>query len=282
MPGYDLYLSYSGRRAYLLCPKKYYNQYVKKIPREYDPRNHMFGSAIGKVFEWFYDNKVWSQPNPERGACELIVPAINHTFKEEKFSKESDREYTEQLLDDMKKFVPLGVQTIRKHKLVTPRSVAEQDLTLNCTNQDFGITVRLGGKADFIHGHGDNSWIVDGKGSKYRDQYTDPEQLIWYSLQHYLKYHVAPTRLGFLFWRFPEDPIQWIEYDNQALRRSLNLTFEVAQNIRSGSFNTKPSKACHLCDYKKICTDGSEYLEAMDVDAKTTTVDDSVFDIELL
>jgi hypothetical protein len=281
MSGYDLYLSYSGRRAYLICPKKYYNQYVKKIPPEYDPRTHMFGSAIGKVFEWFYNNRVWSHPNPERETLNLIVPAINQIFKEEKFSKDTDKGYTAQLLDDMKQYVSAGIKVIRDYKLVTPRSIAEQDLTLNCTNSDFGITIRIGGKADFLHGYDDKIWLIDGKGSKYRDQYTDPEQLIWYALQHYLKYHIAPSRIGFLFWRFPDDPLQWIEYNEQSLKNSLNLTFEVAQNIRSGSFNTKPSKNCNLCDYKKTCTDGQEYLEAMNVDSKDT-VDDSVFDIEFV
>ena len=277
---YDLYLSYSGRRAYLICPEKYCYQYIKHTPREYDPRASMFGSAIGKVFEWFYTEKIWSKLDPVRSACDLIVPAINHVFKKEKFSKNTDRKYVEQLLEDMKEYVPKGVEVIKQNKFVTPGSVSEHDLTINCMNSDFGMTIRMGGRADFIHGHGDKFWIIDGKGSKYRDQYTDPDQLIWYALQHYLKYHVAPVRLGFLFWRFPEDPIQWVEYDNQSLRKNLDLTFEVAQNIKSGVFGTKPSKTCNLCDYKKICTDGIEYLEAMDV--KKPVLDNSVFDLEFL
>jgi hypothetical protein len=68
-----------------------------------------------------------------------------------------------------------------------------------------GVKMRLGGRADFIHGP-KPLWIVDGKGSVHREKYVDSEQLIWYALLHYIKHHVAPDRLGFLHYRFPDDP----------------------------------------------------------------------------
>jgi len=48
---YDIYLSYSGRKSYLVCPLQYKYRYILKDKSRGDPRGSIFGSAIGRVFQ---------------------------------------------------------------------------------------------------------------------------------------------------------------------------------------------------------------------------------------
>lgn len=277
--GYDLYLSYSGRKAYD-CPSQYCHRYVLKTQVLRDPRTSFFGSMIGKVFEWFYERSVWTDPNPVRAASALIPEAVRFVLQDEDFSRSQDPIYVANIEEELHELVPKNVEVIRTHKLLSPNSRAEIDLTVNYASRKHGMTIRLGGRTDFAHYHSPSDvWILDGKGSRHREKYVDSEQVIWYATQHYLKYHVAPTRLGFLYWRFPDDPIQWIEYDERALRDSLDRTFDVAKRIRLKMFDPKPSPSCHKCDYRAHCPEGTRYLAERRVETGGR-IESSVFDLD--
>jgi len=277
--GYDQYLSYSGRKAYE-CPSQYQHRYILKTQVPRDPRTSFFGSMIGKVFEWFYERSVWADPDPEAVAVSLIPEAVRFVLQDEGFSRSQDPTYVANVEEEVRDLVPKGVGVIRDHRLLSPNSRAEIDLTVNYTSQKHGMTVRLGGRTDFVHYQSpEDVWILDGKGSRHREKYVDSEQVIWYAVQHYLKYRVAPSRLGFLYWRFPKDPVQWIEYDEQSMRDSLDRTFDVVKRIRLKMFDPKPSSACHRCDYRPHCSEGTRYLAERRVETGGR-IESSVFDLE--
>lgn len=277
---YDLYLSYSGRKTYLDCPFQYKHRYVLKTDVERDPRTSFFGSIIGKVFEWFYERNIWSLPDPESSALSLLPEAVRTVLSEEKFHRSSDPSYVDSVEAEVRELVPAGVSVIRTHKLLSANSRAELDLTITYPSEKHGMSIRLGGRSDFVHYHSPQDvWIVDGKGSRHREKFVDSEQVIWYAIQHYLKFGVAPTRLGFMYWRFPKDPIQWIEYGSQSIRDSLDLTFDVAKKIKLEVFSPKTSSNCHNCDYKASCEDGTKYLAERKV-ASGGRIDSSIFDLD--
>ena len=277
---YDLYLSYSGRKCYLTCPRQYQHRYVLKTKVERDPRTSFFGSIIGKVFQWFYDRSVWTGPNPESASIALLPEAVRTVLLEEKFHRSSDPEYVTNVENEVRELIPSAIETIRVHKLLSANSRAELDLTITYPSEKHGMTLRLGGRTDFVHYHSPQDvWIVDGKGSRHREKYVDSEQVIWYAIQHYLKYGVAPTRIGFMYWRFPDDPIQWVEYGSQSIRESLDMTFDVAKKIRLEVFDPKPSSECHRCDYKAMCEDGTRYLAERKV-ASGGRIESSIFDLD--
>lgn len=277
--GYDLYLSYSGRHSYMTCPRKYHFSYILKDPVRRDRRNTFFGSIIGKVFEWFYTRRVWATSDPTGTSVSYIDDASRSIFEHEKFDPVMDPAFCSLLRQDLHKYVPQGIEIIRSHGFLTPQSRTETDLVVNHTSSKHDMTVRIGGKSDFLHGDSKNTWLLDGKGSKHRDKYVDAEQLIWYAVQHYIKYHVAPTRLGFIFWCFPEDPVKWIAYDNQAMRASLDKTFEVAKKIQLKQFDATPSGECHRCDFNSKCDDGQRYLARRKVETGGR-IESSIFDLE--
>lgn len=272
------YLSYSGRQAYLTCPKQYWFQYIKKVRVQRDPKSSLFGSTIGKVFEWFYERSVWVEGNAVQKSLNFIDTAAEEIFLEKEFNPNSDPEFVEKLKEDLKKFIPPTIDVIRKNQLLSPNSRCEVKLHVNCESED--LKMRLGGYADFIHYiNKDQVWILDGKGSKYREKYVDSEQLIWYATQHYIKYHVAPTRLGFLFYRFPDDPLKWVHYDADSMRRSISTTFDVAKKIRLEVWDPKPSTQCHRCDFSPKCDEGSKFITSRRVQSGGR-IKDSMFDIE--
>lgn len=272
---YNLYLSYSGRKTYLDCPLKYKFQYIDKLIVISDPKTSFFGSVIGKIFESFYNDKLWASPNLKTTLLELINPTIDFYFKKEKFN---DNVFREELYQNLIKYVPIGLEIIRQHQLLTLNSRSEIKLDIMHFDKNTGLILNLGGRADFIHGNKEDLIILDGKASKYRDQYIDDNQLYWYALLHYLKYCVAPTKIGYLFWLFPEDPIKWIEYDEEILRKCLSDTFIIAKKILDKQFEATPSfSICNFCKYSIRCETGTSYLE---VAKEQNNVLNSIFELE--
>ncbi|KKL72964.1 hypothetical protein LCGC14_2079660 [marine sediment metagenome] len=276
----NLYLSYSGRKTYLVCPKDYWYRYEVRDKTRLDRQKSFFGQAIGTVFEWFYGKRVWAMDNVTASTVAMIEPALTMILQKEGFDPASDPYVIGAIKEDLHTFVPKGVETIRANKLLTDNSRAEVDLTVVYTDQKTGLTVKMGGRADFVHGCRDPS-ILDGKGSAHREKYVDSQQVIWYALLHYLRFHVAPSRIGFVYWRFPDDPLQWVSYDSQSLRDCVDQTFKVVQKILNKSFGPTPSPECNGCHYRQKCEEGIKYLEARKVE-NDGRFDHSIFEVERL
>jgi hypothetical protein len=271
------YLSYSGMSTYRLCPKKYRLQYVDKLRVFSDPKNSLFGSAMGKLFEWFYERKAYLKKNPTALVMSWIKAAIAQVCAEKKYDLAEDRHFAVSLQNDIETYVPTTVDIIRQHKLVTPGSVAEFDLTQEYTRG--GVTMKFGGRADFLHRAGQGSvTIQDGKGSKYREAYVDSMQLIWYATLHYLKYRVAPDRIGFIYWRFPSDPLQWVDYGVNDMREVIDRAFDTEEKVRLKVFGATPSVNCRRCDYLSGCEEGADFVSSVRVEA--ARVVSTTFDLE--
>lgn len=270
------YLSYSGMSTYRLCPKKYRLQYVDKMIVFSDPKNSLFGSVIGKLFEWFYERRAYLQKNPKALVMSWVKAACAQVFAKEKWDPGLDRSFELELMNDLDTYVPATVDVIRQHKLVTPGSVAELDLTQEYTRGD--MTIKLGGRADFLHRSGGSVTLQDGKGSKYREAYVDTMQLIWYATLHYLKFRVAPDRIGFLYWRFPSDPVQWVDYTENDMRAVISRAFETEEKVRLRVFDPSPSVNCRRCDHLSGCEEGTEFVSSIRVER--ARVENSVLDLE--
>lgn len=275
------YLSYSGRKCYLTCPKRYEFRYVLRIPVVRDDRNTFLGSTIGKVFEWFYLRQFWSASNPVQACLDSVDEAIDDTFRDKKFDPSTDGSVRPKLDLEVRALIPTGVEIIRSHGFLTPLSRAEVDLTTSIQDEE-GTVVKIGGRADFIHGRGRNDiWILDGKVSQHREKYVDSEQLIWYGVQHYIKFHVLPARLGFIFWSVPSDPVMWIEFGPDDFRRSVKQTFETVKKIRLKQFEATPSSECYRCDYKDHCGDGKRWIANRRLE-NGGRIESSIFDPEIV
>lgn len=276
----SVYLSYSSQKLYTTCPKKYRFKYILKDRTRGDASKTILGHVLGKLFEWFYSKKIWMYNDPAVHLLSLVDEAKQLIIDKEDSSLRANSSFMSSLNFDLNKFIIPSLEVIRQNKLVTPMSVSEIDLTSICYHKKYSFSLKMGGRADFIHGHDLNDiWIIDGKASKHREKYVDAEQLIWYSTQFYLKYHSIPTRLGFLFYCFPDDPIKWISYDDQSVRDLLDKTFDIANKVKLAQFDASPSGECHRCEFRSKCDDGKKYIIAR---RKETggVIEDSIFDLE--
>jgi hypothetical protein len=270
----NVYLSYSGRKIYMTCPYKYKRIYMDRDSEVSDRKDALFGLIIGKIFEWFYELRFWNNADPVSVSLESIDRALCRVIEDEKVA--IDDEFKHKLLSDLKYYVPFGVKVIKDNGLLSDNSRAEVKLDVFYQIDD--LTIRLGGRADFIH-MGSHIQILDGKGSKWRDKYADPEQLIWYATQFFLKHHVAPSKLGFIYWKFPNDPIEWIAYNDNSIRNSLKQTVDVVRKILKKEFDPSPSNDCKMCGFK--CDEGKDFLESRKL-LKKTQVTDSILDVEIV
>lgn len=277
-----MYLSYSGDSLYRQCPRAYYFQYVGKVPLE-KPVNrvHMlYGDAVGKIFEQFYKQKVYLSNSTPR-LMAMVEPTLqriitNETRKggvfdwAEKGLKPGTRSLDE-VRREVEDTIPRGLTSLRLGGLASNDPWTEVDLT---TEQEGHL---LAGRADFMMRRAAQKdlVIVDGKGSRYRGSYTDPRQLRFYAMLHWLRSGTIVDGLGFLYWRFePGKNIDWTSVTRQELEdlRSATLTnieaIELAVKAVEAksatfyeAFAASTGGHCKLCKYASQCPEGTSLLQ---------------------
>jgi hypothetical protein len=195
--------------------------------KEDDRLGSIYGTSTGKLFEQFYQEKMWSNSKTVRQILESRVEAVvDQTLHEETTDRgdwkpggiikwkdpetHPDGIYAnrEELISDVRHAIPNGLETIRKHTLVGNDAVAEMYLNTEIGGHKFG------GRADFVltrYRHNDLV-ILDGKGSRHRDKWLDPTQLVWYSLLLREKHGKFPDWVGFVLWKV-EAPHNVIKYE---------------------------------------------------------------------
>jgi len=280
-----MYLSFSGHKTYRGCPRAYYHDYISTEPKPPENRvTSLYGSAVGRLFEDFYRERMWRLPDTlgvMDGRVEAVLRELidgdERSNKRGDFvdfaAKGSTYKSRAALTEHVRESIPRGVEIIRKHKLIGTN--AEAEVVLDARLEGGHI---MGGRADFIMTRVpplNDVIITDGKGSKHRDKYTDPTQLVWYARQHQLTRGRLPDKVGFVYWQCePENAVDWIELLQEDLdsldmrvrrfikeieegkRRLLTVTpTELAPALRD-LFPTRPGSACRFCKFLVICPDG--------------------------
>lgn len=278
-----MYLSYSGFKTYQTCSLEYWHRYVGKTQLEKpDNRvNMLYGSVIGTIFEHFYNDKIYLRKGCEEILQGMVEATMNEVILREqakggtfdwKAPKLKDRS-REGVTKDVRAAIPRGLQTIRTHRLIGREAAAEVKLDGKINGHI------IGGRADFIirrvPPHGDLV-LLDGKGSRYREQYVDAAQLRWYAFLHRLKFGHPPDRLAFVFWRQdPDRAMEWIAFTEQELDELREQALEAVYTIEKGTslwqqaqgspdasqklyeaFPASPSSQCKLCSYLDVCPFG--------------------------
>lgn len=276
-----MYISYSGYDTLLGCARTYYHRYIAKTKvLKPDNRVHMlYGDTVGKIFQAFYDDGLWKANTTARMQA-LVKPTLQKVITNEVHKggvfdwkelglKEGTRSVLE-VESEVKATITRGLLSVRQHCLLGADAKAEVVLDVMVDGH------KLGGRADFImtrvKPHNDRV-IIDGKGSRWRDQYTDHRQLRWYALLHWVKFGTIPDRLGFLYWREePKTSLDWSTTTAQALNElkaavllALESVEQSNRDILRGAnplklFPTSPGKNCVRCSYLEVCPDGQRAI----------------------
>jgi hypothetical protein len=289
-----MYLSYSGFKQYISCGFSYWCGYIGKIqsPALDNRVGSLYGSIVGTLFEELYKDRLWLNPQPQAALMDRVEPVTENILRQETSPRKGRPggvvlwkgegsgqdpkamyESKEELLADVRDTVPRGLRIIRHHRLLGPRAEAETKLDVVMKNEDVWA-----GRSDFIIQRAkphDDLVIVDGKGSRHRDRYVDPQQLQWYAMLYWLKFDAVPDKLAFLFWRFePDQALDWIDTSEADLVEMAKLVKETFEDIKSLEkrllpnappkqaleiFKPKPNEAnCRFCEFgtKDICPKG--------------------------
>lgn len=269
-----MYLSYSGFKKYMECPRAYWHGYINKTAvRVPDNRVGMlYGSITGTLFEHFYNDRLWRSPDPiatllgkVSSVAHQVVTRETKTgvlnWKDPKMRK--GPKSLDEVLESVRQTIPNGIRTIRHHRLLGLESDAEVKL-----DSDIGGH-RIGGRCDFrirrLHPLSDQI-ILDGKGSQYRDRYVDIVQLRWYGMLHRRKFGNLPDQVGFLYWRSePQNAIDWTtprvsdidELETQVLETIRTIETKTRLPLASEAFPARPKPFnCRFCSYKPNCPEG--------------------------
>lgn len=248
-----MYLSFSGWKTFdekYGCNYSYWNSYINHTPTGDDDRmGSLFGSAVGKLFEDFYTQEWYRKPQPQGFAVSRVGETIRELIREETTTnprrswkkpgilrwkgtgegQNPKAHYVDEaeLAADVRDAVARGFRIIRHYRLLGKDARAEVPLDVTILGH------KLGGRADFImrrvQPYGD-LLILDGKGSRYREDYTDKRQLIWYAMLYYERHKILPDKLGFVYWRFdPPKSVDWVPVDLDAIQE---LKAQVLADIR--------------------------------------------------
>lgn len=261
-----MYLSYSGWKKFKSeCGFAYWLSYIGKItvPQTDDRLGSIFGSVVGKLFEDFYKEEVFRQPQPLGFLMAKVPGTVKAVIREEVSPSASWKtggvikwkgegpgqnpkamyESEEELAADVRDAVARGFRIIRHYRLLGKGAQAEVQL------DSFIQGHKIAGRADFILRRVlpyDDELILDGKGSQHRDKYVDKRQLRWYAMLFREKFKRLPDRLGFVFWRYdPPDSVDWVDVKEEEIQA---LKEEVLGDIRqieqlSAGLNASPEAA---------------------------------------
>lgn len=309
----DSYISYSGNKLFENCEFAYWNNYINytEIEGPDDRLGSIFGSVTGILFERFYMGKMWRLKEPQAHLHELASEVLDEVIKDETTPRQEEKygrlvwkgtgvlmwkgegegqnprglyENREELLADIRDAVARGFRIIRHERLLGPRMGAEVKL-----DADFEEG-KIAGRADFIikrtkpyH----DLCIIDGKGSRWRDKYVDPDQVRWYGMLYKHHHGVAPDKLAFLYWRYdPPESMDWVEFTEEELdellirvRRNLmkisrkkeklaRKTIQEARRVflpvaEKANPREAHEKGCRFCPYalEDLCPKGAEVQE---------------------
>lgn len=276
-----MYISYSGFKLFLECRRAYLHRYVLKtpVPKPSNRVHMLYGDAVGKLFETFYVERLWRK-NTREELRSRVRPTMDGIVRKELKSggvfnwkeanlKEGTRSF-EEVEQEVLDTIPRGLGSIRHHRLLGQDAAAEVVLDVHLDGH------QIAGRADFLmhrFKEGDHV-LIDGKGSRWRGEYTNDRQLRWYAMLHWMKYGAIPDRLGFLYWRYdPEESLDWSQVtlaELEVLKNSVLAAIETIEVARKGLAQIRDKSRspdflpttnnCKLCDYLKLCPEGTKSL----------------------
>jgi RecB family exonuclease len=241
----NLSLSYSKINTYLECQKKYYFQYILKLPTK--PKYYFsFGETIHQILEFMYDPKhnIHSTiPKLDNLLSLLEENWIGDGFWDKTQESEAKIEARKLIADYYRKNI----------FSYSPAFLVEERFTFNIEN------IMISGKIDRIDKlpSVNNYVILDYKTGN--DFCSNPEtvdfivklQLIIYSLGFKEKYNYFASSVGWYFLR--KNTKVNLVLDEEDYKNAINLVINIGNEIRKDKFNKSQGMKCQYCDFIENC-----------------------------
>ena len=230
----------------------------KKRPEDRSRHHAVMGIVIQYAIECMYNDELWRDP---KNLSKNLVDLVEKEWKRQLADPRNVIDYNaagseESMLDICREGVIGYLQTMKKHRFLGVYAKAEVDLLgwIDKWNP-------IGGRADTIVRRDDTGiTIIDGKNTKHKMKYTDPDQLRWYALLFKLSYRQLPDRLAYVWYRFPYDEeagetgVEWIDFTEEDLKGIAQRAVDARQGMRKRKFEPTPSPStCRFCDFEPVC-----------------------------
>lgn len=246
----------------------------KPEPLKKSKHHAVMGTVIAGVSEKMYNEEWWRDPAslPRR-----ISEAVDAEWKYQTSKPWNWIDYREagskrSLIQTCKDGALGYLKTMKANKFLGEYARAEVDLIgwVDKWNS-------IGGRPDTIIRRDDTGiTILDGKNSKHKGRYTNPDQLRWYALVFYLAYRQLPGRLGFVYYRYPygtpildddgnpvldeegnpqvEQGVDWVPFTKDDLKGLAQRALDTRKNMWQEKFDPTPvPSVCRFCDYETVC-----------------------------
>ena len=273
-------LYWSHLSDYEKCPQKYLWSYGwgdldlgrgpgkgKPKPKDKSMHHAVMGIVIQGVLEDFYNDCLWKhQSGLQDRLVRMTKERLSSTLANPRFHVDWHAAGSYEELEEVCVSGVLGyLKTMKHHKFLGPYAKSEVEL-LGYVNK----MLPLGGRADFIIRREDSGiTMLDGKNSKTKMKYTDPDQLRWYALTFALSFNKLPDRLGFVWFRYPyeedteETGVDWVDFTRRDLKQLVDRAQQVRKGQRKEKFDPTPkAKHCNFCDFETICSPRIEQKKA--------------------
>ncbi len=285
----DSTLYWSHLVAYELCPQKFlWMKGWDGIDLGHGPGNRMpnpskdskhhavMGIAIQYAVEKMYNDELYRDP---KNLLRVMLGAGEKEFIRQEAKPWNRIDYgkarmtREDMLDVVRDGITGYLSTMKAHKFLGPYAKAEVNIVgwIDKWNA-------IGGRVDTIVRRDDTGvTIIDGKNTKHKMKYTDPDQVRFYALLFFLAYNQMPDRLAYVWYRFPhgmktngedgseviETGVEWVEFDEGDLKGIAQRALDAKKAMWKGKFDPTPSpKTCRFCDFESICKARQEQRRA--------------------
>jgi PD-(D/E)XK nuclease superfamily len=285
----DSVMFWSNLEAYEDCPQKFLwgrgwhdidlgrgLGRSKQKPEKGSEHHPLMGNLIQNVIERMYNDELWRDgANLKTRLKELL---------DKNFDLSVQRAYIDWGRSDCPPKTEMyqlcwdGIagylKTMKQHKLLGPYARAEVELPAWVNKH-----TPINGRADMIIRRDDTGvTILDGKNSKTKGKYTDPDQLRWYALCFWLAYGAKPDRLAFVYYRYPygklkvdtdgkpladddgnptaetETGIDWVDFTEADLKGIATRAVDARKGMDFHKFDPKPEPStCKFCDFETVC-----------------------------
>lgn len=270
------YLYWSNIEDYARCPRAFLWGHgygtidlgrgpgrSKAKPPQESEHHALMGIVLARAIEHLYNDELWRDPkNLQQKLTDLVTREFTLSLPEKTidWSKAPSRQ---EMLDVCLQGTLGYLRTMKANRLLGPYARSEVEL-LGWVDKYTPVA----GRPDVIVRRDDTGvTIVDGKNSLTPGKYTNPDQLRWYALCFYLAYHTMPSRLGFVYFRYPEGsppkdhpPEQpWtgmvdVPFNREDLKAIGERAVATTKSMYKEMFDPTPSSsACRFCDYRTVC-----------------------------
>ena len=251
------------------CPRKYYYQYIEKLPTW--PNIHQIrGNIAHSTLENFYDIDVslWTAENVAQKVQSVIQTLFYHFWQQHKeelrqvrLSTDQERFYFEETMLMLMNWANHFISDVRRTLEQKKVSVEEAFQVLTPLREQKFVSdhYSVQGFVDAIHHLEDEVHIIDYKTNSSLELKEEQKlQLAIYSLLYFEKYGRMPSKVGIFFLRHK---LKMMKVDEELLelaRREIGLVHQHTSGCEQVTeYPQKPGPLCKWgsgqCDFYAVC-----------------------------